>query len=220
MKDSYCTVFKQATAEIRVKKSRFIASVKPVTNEEEATAFIDDIKKMYWDARHNVYAYSIGTDAVIQRYSDDGEPQGTAGIPVLEVIKRTDINDIAIIVTRYFGGVLLGASGLVRAYGKVASAGIENAKVVRRLLCASMDMRVRYTFSGKLDNALMEGGFYILETSYSDEVRIKVGVPVAKIHSFVDIVNEITNANVSMERGKNIYITVSKKGVLLTPASC
>jgi uncharacterized YigZ family protein len=156
MKDGYCTVFKQATAEIKVRKSRFIASVKPVINEEEAIAFIDEIKKVYWNARHNVYAYSIGINAVLQRYTDDGEPQGTAGIPVLEVIRRTDVTDVAIIVTRYFGGVLLGASGLVRAYGKAAISGIESAKIVRRLLCVSMDIRVHYTFSGKLSNALLE----------------------------------------------------------------
>src|SRR5690606_10195609 len=132
----------------KVKKSRFIATVRSVTNEREAEAFIHGIKKEHWNARHNVYAYNIITGDTAQRYSDDGEPQGTAGIPVLEAIKRMNLTDIAVVVTRYFGGILLGAPGLVRAYGRAASAAIEKAGIVGRVLCRKMILTVQYSLSG------------------------------------------------------------------------
>ena len=120
MLKKYKTILAQAEAEIVEKKSRFIATVRPVKTEEEARSFIDELKKKYWDATHNVFAYQIGERNEIQRFSDDGEPQGTAGMPVLNVLKGEDVKDAAIVVTRYFGGTLLGTGGLVRAYGKAA----------------------------------------------------------------------------------------------------
>ena len=123
MLEQYKTVLEQGQQEIVEKKSRFIATVRPVKTEEEAKSFIEEIKKIYWNATHNVFAYQIGERNEIQRFSDDGEPQGTAGMPVLDVLQREDIKNTAIVVTRYFGGTLLGTGGLVRAYGKSAKEG-------------------------------------------------------------------------------------------------
>jgi len=128
----YKTISKEATVEMEEKKSRFIANVKPVSSEEEALEFINNIRAKYWDATHNVYAYYISGENIIQRFSDDGEPSGTAGMPVLEVIKRMELKDLVVVVTRYFGGILLGASGLVRAYSKSAALGIEAAGIVTK----------------------------------------------------------------------------------------
>ena len=130
----YKILYKEGEAEISEKKSRFIAHIAPAQTEEEAQAFIEKIKKQYWDARHNCWAYIIGQNKNIQRYSDDGEPQGTAGIPILEVIKKNDLTDCAVVVTRYFGGILLGAAGLTRAYTKGAVIAINAAGTVEKVL--------------------------------------------------------------------------------------
>ena len=142
MRKEYLTASGEASAEMEEKKSRFIATVKPVATEEEAQFFINSIKSRCWNATHNVYAYYIGGDTVTQRFSDDGEPSGTAGIPVLEAIKKLGVEDTAVVVTRYFGGTLLGASGLVRAYGKSAAMGIEAAGIVKRMLCVETDIHL------------------------------------------------------------------------------
>ncbi|HOQ06313.1 MAG TPA: YigZ family protein, partial [Clostridiales bacterium] len=134
MRKDYLTVSKEAVAEIEEKKSRFIATVRPVSSEQEAQDFINRLKARYWDATHNVYAYYICAGNVVQKFSDDGEPSGTAGLPVLEAIKKTGVQDVAVVVTRYFGGTLLGASGLVRAYGRSAALGIDAAGIVRKML--------------------------------------------------------------------------------------
>jgi len=144
MQRDYKTVYKYAQAEIEEKKSRFIASVKPVNSAAEAVDFINIFKTKYWDATHNVYAYHIGGNNIVQRYSDDGEPSGTAGIPVLEIIKKMELEDLAIVVTRYFGGTQLGASGLIRAYGKSAAAGIEAAQIIFNKLCERLIITVEY----------------------------------------------------------------------------
>ncbi len=130
---SYFTVKGSATSEFQEKKSTFIGYIKRVNTEEEAKNFVNEIKSMHKEATHNVYAYIVGENKGIQRYSDDGEPQGTAGIPVLEVIKKNDLTDVAVVVTRYFGGILLGGGGLIRAYSKGASSAIEEAGVVEKV---------------------------------------------------------------------------------------
>ena len=134
MLKKYKTILEEAEEEIVEKKSRFIATVRPVKTEDEARAFIEEMKKKYWDARHNVFAYQIGERNELQRFSDDGEPQGTAGMPVLNVLKGEDVKDTAVVVTRYFGGTLLGTGGLVRAYGKAAKEGLLSAGIVEMVL--------------------------------------------------------------------------------------
>ena len=126
----YKILYKEGEAEISEKKSRFIAHIAPAQTEEEAQAFIEKIKKQYWDARHNCYAYVLGEDAGFQRFSDDGEPQGTAGKPILDIIMKSGIYNCLIIVTRYFGGTLLGTGGLIRAYQAASKEGLEHSTVL------------------------------------------------------------------------------------------
>lgn len=215
LQKQYKTVMRQAVAEIEEKKSRFIASVKPVSTEEEAVEFINGLKSRYWDATHNVYAYYICGNNIIQRYSDDGEPTGTAGLPVLEVIKRTGLQDLAIVVTRYFGGTLLGAAGLIRAYGKSAAAGIEAAGRITREMCLEISVIAEYTLFGKLQSAIISDGFIINEVIYTDEVEIKVYVPVDLESKFTDRINDVTNAKAIIAVGGKIYISIDETGQLI-----
>ena len=153
MKESYITVKSSAAAEITEKRSRFIASVKPVSTEDEALEFLNGLKQKYWNATHNVYAYIIEGNNIM-RYSDDGEPGGTAGLPVLEILKKEGLTNIIVVVTRYFGGVLLGTGGLVHAYSKSAKAGVEAAEIIEMVLCRRIDIDIDYTLLGKLQNEL------------------------------------------------------------------
>ena len=152
MSKKYITVKKRAEDSFEEKKSEFIGYVKRVTTEEEAKEFVAEIKSMHKQARHNCYAYIVGENMGIQRYSDDGEPQGTAGIPILEVIKKQGITDCAIVVTRYFGGILLGAGGLTRAYIKGASIAIDAAGVVEKVHGARVSIEIEYDLYGKIMN--------------------------------------------------------------------
>lgn len=174
MLKKYKTILLQAEAEIVEKKSRFIATVRPVKSEEEARGFIDELKKKYWDATHNVFAYQIGERNEIQRFSDDGEPQGTAGMPVLNVLKGEDVKDTAIVVTRYFGGTLLGTGGLVRAYGKAAKEGLLAAGIAELVLYSRYHVSVDYTDSGKVQYEILQDGHVLFDTIYTDKVEFVV----------------------------------------------
>ncbi len=215
LKKEYKTVLRQAVGEIEEKKSRFIASVKPVVNEDEAVEFINQIKSKYWDASHNVYSYYICGNNIIQRFSDDGEPSGTAGMPVLEVIKRMGVQDIVVVITRYFGGTLLGAAGLIRAYSKCASVGIENAFIVRRLLCTEVNIIVEYTLFGKLQSMLNANGYVVKDVIYGQDVEITVYIPYDDVEDFINTIVEATNARAIIETGDNLYITVDQKGKII-----
>ena len=156
MQKEYRTVAAEAFAEFEEKKSKFIATVKPVASEEEAAAFISGLKSRYWNASHNVYAYYICGDNILQKFSDDGEPSGTAGLPVLEAVRKLAVQDVAVVVTRYFGGTLLGAAGLVRAYGRSATLGIEAAGIIKKQLCIKADNNPGIYASG--ENTEFAGG--------------------------------------------------------------
>ena len=215
MQREYKTVLRQALGETEEKKSRFIASVKPIQDEDEAVAFINQIKSKYWDATHNVYSYYICGNNIIQRFSDDGEPSGTAGMPVLEVIKRMGVQDVVVVVTRYFGGTLLGAAGLIRAYSKCASVGIENAVIVRRLLCTEVNIIVEYTLFGKLQSMFSASGYVVKDIVYGQDVEITLYIQSDEVEGFINTVVEATNARAIMETGENIYITVDEKGKII-----
>ena len=148
--EQYKTVLEGGTGEIVEKKSRFIATVRPVKNEEEALAFLEEMRKKYWDARHNCYAYSIGKNREFTRCSDDGEPSGTAGRPMLDVILGEDIYNVAVVVTRYFGGVLLGTGGLVRAYSKAVQEGLAGSIVIEKKKGISLKVTTDYTGIGRI----------------------------------------------------------------------
>ena len=174
--ESYKTLEKAANDEFTVKKSRFIGYVAPVQTNEQAIAFINSIKAKHRDARHNVYAYCL-REGQIRRYSDDGEPQGTAGIPVLDVLLKEGLTDCAVVATRYFGGVLLGANGLVRAYTQTAKIGIEKAGIITVALCFTASVTCDYNFYGRLQTIICEHGGIIEDTDFSQNVRLSFRVP-------------------------------------------
>ena len=211
----YKTVLNSAVCEIEEKKSRFISSVKPVSSEEEAVSFINGLRSKYWDATHNVYAYSIGGNNIIQRFTDAGEPSGTAGLPMLEVIKRLEVQNLAIVVTRYFGGTLLGSAGLIRAYGKSAANGIEAAGIVIKKLCREVSVIIEYTLFGRVQSLLISQGYTIKDIVYEQDVELIVFVFVDEIDKFVDIMVEATNARAVIEPGDDTYITLDLEGKLI-----
>lgn len=208
MRKEYLTVLNEATAELEEKKSRFIATVKPVVSEEEAHDFINGLKTRYWNATHNVYAYYICGNNILQKFSDDGEPSGTAGLPVLEAMKKFDVQDTAVVVTRYFGGTLLGTAGLVRAYGKCAALGIEAARIVKRQLCIEAGIALDYSLLGKVQAIVATKGYKVKDTVYAQDVDIYLYVPVDEFDEFSALVTEVTNARAFVYAGEKAYITV------------
>lgn len=211
----YKTILNPATAEFEEKKSRFIANVMPVISEEQAVGFITELKARYWNATHNVYAYSIRNEALIQRYSDDGEPSGTAGMPALEVIKRMGIQDAVVVVTRYFGGTLLGASGLIRAYSKSAALGLEAAEVVTRKLCVNIDIMIEYTLFGKLQNMLITNNNIIKDVQYGQDVELCVLIEAGNEERLIKDINENSNGRAIIDIGEKTYITLGSDGRLI-----
>ena len=174
--NSYRTVKNYAHNELTEKRSRFIGYCMPVKTEAEAVSFINRIKKEHWDARHNVYAYSL-REGNVRRYSDDGEPSGTAGVPVLDVISKNDLVDVVVVVTRYFGGVLLGTGGLVRAYSAAAKLGIEAACMVTMSLCAECEIFCSYNQYGKLNTLIMNMGGIVDSCDFTDNVILSFHIP-------------------------------------------
>lgn len=168
----YKTVSLEASDEFVEKRSRFIGYCAPVTTQEQALEFIEKIKSKHWDAKHNVYAYIL-RDGGIKRYSDDGEPQGTAGVPVLEVIQKMGITDAVVVVTRYFGGILLGAGGLVRAYSHGAKIAVEAACPVIMQLCDNCTLKCSYNQYGRVSSVVQNGGGVVDDSAFTDEVEIK-----------------------------------------------
>lgn len=196
--DKYITVKGSGQAEIVEKKSRFIAHIKPITSEDDATAFIEEIKKQYWDARHNCYAYQLGDRNQIQRYSDDGEPGGTAGMPILDVLRGKDIKDTIVVVTRYFGGTLLGTGGLVRAYSLSAREGIKSAGLIERIPHIRQHFIVDYTLSGKVQYEILNGGHILEDTIYTDKVEFIALSQVEMADKLVENIVNITGNSVNV----------------------
>ena len=211
MLKEYRTVFQEGQYTYEEKRSRFIARVLPVQSEEDAIEYINRVKSESRDARHHCYAYYIEGDAAYQRYSDDGEPAGTAGIPILEVIKKRQLVNIVIVVIRYFGGILLGAGGLVRAYGKAVAGGVLNARVIMVRLCTEAIINVEYHLSGKLQNMLLSEGFIIAGTDYSHHVSFTVLNPEEQKNKLEGTVNDTT--------GGKAYIAYGGKKMIKTDES-
>ena len=181
--DSYRTIRAAASDEFVEKKSRFIGHICPVTTQEQATDFIREKKSQYWDATHNVYAYVL-RDGQTRRYSDDGEPQGTAGIPVLDVLLKEDLTDCVVVVTRYFGGTLLGTGGLVRAYSHSSKIAVDAGGIVTMALCSMLEINCDYTFYGRLVSLIPEMGGVVEETLYTDAVTVRCKMPSALVAAF------------------------------------
>ncbi|OUQ55873.1 YigZ family protein [Tyzzerella sp. An114] len=205
MLKKYKTILNQAEAEIIEKKSRFIATVRPVKDEDEARAFIDEMKKKYWNATHNVFAYQIGDRNEIQRCSDDGEPQGTAGKPVLDVLAGEDIKNTAIVVTRYFGGTLLGTGGLVRAYGKSAKEGILSAGVAEMVLYRKFSIVTDYPTSGKIQYEILQDGHIIHDTIYTENVEFIVLTEADFADSFNSKMIDVSNGKAQINMLNELY---------------
>lgn len=208
MIESYWTVYEAGTDEIVEKKSRFIAHIAHVETEEEAVAFIEKIKKEYWDARHNCSAFRIGTERVVERYSDDGEPGGTAGKPMLEVLAGKKICNVVAVVTRYFGGTLLGTGGLVRAYTKSTQAGLEASTLVHKKLANMMTLKCDYSFLGKVQYIAATEEIHIADTKYADDVTVELLVPVEKIPFLRKKITESSSGSVELEEGKQVYFAI------------
>ncbi|MBQ3085720.1 MAG: YigZ family protein [Clostridia bacterium] len=181
--NSYLTLEKAAKTEYVVKHSRFITTVAPVTTNEEAVQFVADVRSEYGDATHNVYAYVL-REGQMKRYSDDGEPQGTAGMPVLDVLLKEGVTDCALVVTRYFGGILLGGGGLVRAYSHSAKLGVDAAGIVRMSLCAIMELKCDYSFYGRVPALLADFEAQTQDTQFTDEVTVVFRMPVENVAPF------------------------------------
>ncbi|AIS52291.1 hypothetical protein TKV_c11190 [Thermoanaerobacter kivui] len=206
MAKSYKTLYNCGVAEVEIKRSRFIGHAKPVSSEEEAIKFIEEIRAKHRMATHNVYAYVLGENDEVQRYSDDGEPSGTAGIPVLNVIKKEGLKNVAVVVTRYFGGILLGAGGLVRAYTKGAKVGIEAAGIVEKIFAKSVVLTFDYTLLGKIQNELLKREYYIKNTRYEDKVIMEVYIEEDKLLEFENFINDLTSKRCNIEVKKDVYL--------------
>ena len=210
MTEQYKTVYEGGEGEIVEKKSRFIATVRPVETEEEALAFIEEMKKKYWDARHNCSAYVLGERQELMRCSDDGEPSGTAGKPILEVIKGNDIHNILIVVTRYFGGVLLGANGLVRAYSHSTALAIEAAQIKIMMPCYPVSIQTDYALYGKIAYHLPQEDILQLDTIFEDQVELKLLVRDTLWDKLKQELIDLTSGQVEIVSGGLQYADFSK----------
>ncbi|MDO4519454.1 MAG: YigZ family protein [Eubacteriales bacterium] len=208
MLSRYKTVYEGGEGELIEKKSRFIATVKPVKTEEEAQAFIEETKKKYWDARHNCHVYSVGEKREFTRCSDDGEPSGTAGRPMLDVILGEDIYNVAVVVTRYFGGVLLGTGGLVRAYSGAVQEGLRNSTIIEKIHGISLEVSTDYTGIGKLQYIAGERKLPILDSKYTDKVKLHLMIPDDEIEAVQKEITEGTNGRAVMKKEKELYFAV------------
>lgn len=193
MRENYRTICKLNPCEINIQKSRFIGYAARAETEKEAIDFIDSIKVKHRSANHNCSAYMIGEHNIIQKANDDGEPSGTAGVPILEVLKKQGLKDTVIVVTRYFGGIKLGGGGLIRAYGKTASETIRSSGVVERKLHHRMKVSIDYTWLGKIENEIRQSEYPLDDILYSNGVELLIFVPVEKEVDFITWINEMTN---------------------------
>lgn len=205
---NYRSIHKFGRDEIIINKSRFIGSAMPVNTEEEALEFIEKIKKEFRDASHNVYAYSIGENANLQRFTDDGEPSGTAGMPMLSVINMENLRNVAVVVTRYYGGVLLGAGGLVRAYTKGAKIGLESGLIVDKALFYEVSLKVEYTMLGKIENELTKNEFIIKDKVYEENVSINILSAEEDIEKLKSTINEVTSGKSDITIGQSSYYSI------------
>ena len=195
----YKSLRKVDEKEIIIEKSSFIGTAKAVADEEEALEFIREVKKRHYEATHNVYAYILGDDNNIQRFSDDGEPSGTAGVPVLEVLKKNDLRNVCAVVTRYFGGIKLGKGGLVRAYSKGAAAALEASEVIWRTLYKVVAVKVDYTLLGMMQNQLKLDGYALRNINYADNVVFEIYVENNQTEDFLAKVTDWCNARVETQ---------------------
>ena len=211
----YKIVYCGGEGEIVEKKSRFIATVKPVDSEEEASAFIAEMKKKYWDARHNCSAFVIGKRQELTRCSDDGEPAGTAGRPMLDVLLKENIHNAAVVVTRYFGGVLLGTGRLVRAYQQATKAGLSATEIIEKKEGAVLFIRTDYTGIGRLQYLFAQEKITVMDTAYEADVLVKAVIPENDKKRIEKTIIEQTNGTAKLEWGDEVTFAEYDGEVLL-----
>ncbi|MCM1104652.1 MAG: YigZ family protein [Clostridium sp.] len=203
----YRILLKGGTGEIEEKKSRFIATLRPVETEDEASAFIEEMKKKYWDARHNCHAYVIGERGEVMRYGDDGEPGGTAGKPMLEVLLGDGVRNAAVVVTRYFGGTLLGTGGLVRAYTQAVQEGLRHCTMGRRVAGVRLRITTDYHTIGKILYLLGQKGITPEDSSYEEQVRLSLVVPGAASERLCAEITEAAQGKAVIEETERLFYT-------------
>lgn len=215
MLELYKTVYQGKSGEIIEKKSRFIATVRLVENEEEALSFIEEMKKKYWNATHNCFAYVIGEHRETVRCSDDGEPSGTAGKPMLDVLLGEEMYNTAVVVTRYFGGTLLGTGGLVRAYSKAVQEGLAQSSIIVKQYGAILKIETDYNGLGKIQYLIGERKIPVLDSEYTDKVQIRIILPEKETDRFVRELTEATNGRVKTEIIEKLYYALLDGQVLM-----
>lgn len=214
------TVYYGGEGEIIEKKSRFIATVRPVTSEEEAVSFINEMKKKYWDAKHNCSAFVIGDHMEISRCSDDGEPAQTAGRPMLDVLLKEEIHNVAVVVTRYFGGTLLGTGGLVRAYQKATQEGLAASVIIDKLPGRKLTIGTDYTGLGKIQYLIGKENLTTIDTVYTDQVEIIVMVPRELQAGFEKEIIEATSGNARISWGEEVLYAIVEKNLKIFEKNC
>ena len=215
MLERYKTVYRGNVGEIVEKKSRFIATVRLVESEEEALQFIEEMRKKYWNATHNCFAYVIGERRELVRCSDDGEPSGTAGKPMLDVLLGEELYNTAVVVTRYFGGTLLGTGGLVRAYSKAVQEGLAQSEIIEKQYGSILEIGTDYQGLVKIQYMVGEKKLPVLESEYTDKVTMKILLPVADTERFVAELTEGTNGRAQIEEKEKLYYAVLNGKVLM-----
>lgn len=215
MKEEYKIVYEGGQDEIVEKKSRFIGIVYPVDSEEEAIGYIEECKKKYWDARHRCFAYVAGENMELQRFSDDGEPQGTAGKPILDVLLNSDVHNCLIIVVRYFGGTLLGTGGLVRAYSQAAKAALDKSDIITKIKGIILEIETDYNGIGKIQYLLGNRQLEIWKSEYGENVNLEVLVPDTQIESVMKEITEVTSGKGVMNAEKEVFFAKTGRDVLV-----
>ena len=208
-------IYKEGMGELVEKKSRFIAQIRPVKSEEEALAFVEETRKKYWDARHNCSAFVIGKRQELTRCSDDGEPAGTAGRPMLDVLLKENIHNAAVVVTRYFGGVLLGTGGLVRAYQQATKVGLSASEIIEKKDGAILFIRTDYTGIGRLQYLFAQEKITVMDTAYEADVLVKAVIPENDKKRIEKTIIEQTNGTAKLEWGDEVTFAEYDGEVLL-----
>jgi uncharacterized YigZ family protein len=203
---SYLTIARDGEAEIEVKRSRFLCTLARVGDEAAARAVVDRLRKQHWDARHHCSAFVLGPDGAVERSSDDGEPAGTAGAPMLEVLRGRGVSDVVAVVTRWFGGTLLGAGGLVRAYGDAVRAGLDATGTLRRDLLRELTLEVGHADAGRVESELRARGIAVLDTTYAGHVTLRLGVPTDEVDRLHALVAELTGGTAAAVPGGERWV--------------
>nr|WP_248628272.1 YigZ family protein [Enterococcus cecorum] len=206
MKETYYTISQDGQNQIEIKKSKFICHLFRIDNEEQAREYINQIKKEHYKANHNCSAYLLGENFEIQRSSDDGEPSGTAGVPILEVLKKNELQNTLAIVTRYFGGIKLGAGGLIRAYSTSVSEALDKIGIVEGKLQQILAITISYPQLGKLQNYLENEQITIQEINYLENITVKVAIDIKEIEIFIASIIDLFNSQVNITPLEKAYV--------------